>query len=64
MDDKREQRWLDLIRGMRNRASFKMNDPEDKQNRNGNWYARKVYGDKYVAIREAYQDEKFEDADR
>ena len=63
MDDEREQIWFDLIEGMRNRASFIMNDPEDKHDRNGNWYARKVYGDKYVAIREAYQDEKFEDVE-
>lgn len=63
MDREREQLWLDLVRGMRNRASQLMNDPHDKDDRNGNWYARKIYGDKYVAIREAYQDEKFEDAD-
>ena len=60
MDTKTDQLWLDLIRGMRNRACYFHND-NDADGRNGNWYARKVYGDKYVAIREAYQDEKFKD---
>jgi hypothetical protein len=34
---------------------------EGLPDRNGNWYALKVYGDKYVFIREQYQDEKMDE---
>ena len=61
MDPKTDQLWLDLIRGMRNRACYFHSD-NDEDGRNRNWYARKVYGGKYVAITEAYQNKKFNDA--
>jgi len=45
---------------MRNRATEKMHD-DDKDGRNENWYARKVYGDQYEKIRKVYQDYKMEE---
>lgn len=55
-----EQLWIDLLTGMQGRAACIVGD-EDGDHRNRNWYARKVYGDKYDEIRNDFQDEKMEE---
>lgn len=60
MNDKTEQLWLDTLSGMQNRAMQAFND-DDPDNRNRNWYARKMYGDRYTDIKSEFQRRKMDE---
>lgn len=62
MNDRSRQLCLDLIQGMRNRAT-QLHYDDDGDGRNGNWYARQMYEERYVEIRKAFQKQVIGDSD-
>lgn len=63
MDQKTEQLWIDVMQGMQQRSMQLFND-DDADGRNRNWYARRVYGDRYIDIKNEYQRRKMSELDK
>lgn len=63
LNERHEWFMVGLLQGMKSKSCQFFND-EDADYRNGAWYARKMYGERYEQIEDLYQRAKMNEIER